>query len=91
MNKVLYMPEINQLIFKLNSLILNKNKSSLKEFVSFISEYHHFLNIIEIIFPYNKFNLECKEKDFEVAFYYIKMMAQFYKNKTNFMFNLNFY
>ena len=51
MNPILYMPEINQLFLKLNSLILKKNKLALKEFVSFIFENHHFLNVIETIFP----------------------------------------
>ena len=85
MNPILYMPEINQLILKLNSLILKKNKLALKEFVSFIFENHHFLNVVETIFPYNKFNEECHGIDFEIAFYYIKLMIEFYKNKTNFV------
>ena len=86
MNPNLYMSEINQLIYKLNTLVLKKNKMALKEFVSFIFYNHHFLKVIETIFPYNKFNEECNGKDFEIAFYYIKMMIEFYKNKTNFVF-----
>ena len=85
MNPILYMPEINQLILKLNSLVLKKNKLALKEFVSFIFYNHNFLNAIEVIFPYNKFNEESHGKDFEIAYYYIKMMIEFYKNQTNFV------
>ena len=36
MNPGLHMPELNQLLMKLNDLILNKNKSVLKKFFPFI-------------------------------------------------------
>ena len=84
LNSVLYIPEINQLILKLNNLLLKKNKSALKEFVAFCKEYHHFLNCVLTIFPFNQFNKECGGTDFEVAFNYIKFMVEYYKNKTNF-------
>ena len=80
------MPDINELIFHLKSLLLNGNKKTLKKLVSFLQEKHHFLNFIEILFPFNRFNQKYKNKDFEVAFYYIKMMVEYYKNKTNFVF-----
>ncbi len=71
---------------KLNFLIYNKNKSSLKEFISFSKEYHYFLNYIEELFPFNLFNEKCKGTDFEIAYYYTKLMAELYKNKTIFFF-----
>ena len=89
MNPILYIPEINHLLLQLNYLILYNNKKSLKTFVSYYLEYHQMLNIIELIFPYNKFNEECKGKDFEVSFYYIKMMIELYNNKTNFILIIN--
>ena len=86
MNNVLHIPDINELIYKLNSLLLNKSKNTLKSFILFLIENHHFLKVLETIFPFNKFNELYKDKDFEVVFYYIKMMIEFYKNKTNFVF-----
>ena len=85
MNPFLYYPEINQLLIHLNSLIIYKNKKSLKELVAYCLEHHQMLNVIETIFPYNKFNKECKGNDFEISFYYIKMMIELYKYKTNFI------
>ena len=89
MNPILYMPEINQLLLKLNSLILDKNKNSFYNLVAYCLEHHEMLNVIELIFPYNKFNKEFNGKDFEVSFYYIKMMIELYKNKTNFILIFN--
>ena len=86
MNPVLHMPEINQLLLQLNDLLLKRNKSSLKDFISFCRKNHNFINYIEIIFPYNKFNTDCKGSDFEIAYYYIKFMIEYYKKKTNFIF-----
>jgi len=86
MNPVLHMPEINQLLFQLNSLVLNRDKSTLKNFFSFCKEYHYYIIFIEFIFPYNKFIENCKNSDFELAFYYIEFMIEFYKSKTNFIF-----
>ena len=85
MNSNLYIPEINKLILKINSLLSNKNKKSFKKFISFCLKNHQFLKVTEIIFPYNKFNKECIGTYFDIAFYYIKMMVEFYKNKTNFI------
>ena len=36
-------------------------------------------------FSIYKFNKECKGNDFEISFYYIKMMIELYNNKTNFI------
>ena len=73
-------------MLKLNALILNKNKSALKDFISFSQEYHYFLNDLDVLFPFNQFNEKCKGSDFEVACCYIKLMCELYKNKTNFIF-----
>ncbi len=43
MNPILYKPELDKLLMNLNSLILNKNKSALKNFVFFCQENHQFL------------------------------------------------
>ena len=86
MNPVLYMPEINQLLLQLNGLVLNRDKSILKNFFLFCKEYHNYINYIEFIFPYNNFIEKCKDSDFDLAYYYIKFMIEFYKNKTNFIF-----
>ena len=83
------MPEINHLLLQLNYLILYNNKKSLKTFVNYYLEYHQMLNIIELIFPYHMLNEECKGKDFEVSFYYVKMMIELFKNKTNFILIIN--
>ena len=85
-NPVLHRPELNQFLLKLNELILNKNKSALKDFVKFAQEYHYFLNNLDTLFPFNQFNEKCKDTDFEVAYYYLKLMVELYKNKTNFIF-----
>ena len=85
-NPVLHKPELNQFLLKLNALILNKNKSALKDFISFSQEYHYFLNDLDVLFPFNQFNEKCKGSDFEVACCYIKLMCELYKNKTNFIF-----
>ena len=86
MNPILHKPGINQLLLQLTDLILNKNKSSLKNFIYFCKENHHFINYIETVFPYNKFIENCKNSDFEIAYYYIKFIIEFYKKKTNFIF-----
>ena len=89
LNPVFYVPEINQLILKLEMLLLNKDKKALKDFVVFCKEYHYFIKYITIIFPFNLFNKECEKsekKDFEVFYYYLKLMVEYYKNKTNFCF-----
>ena len=86
LNPIVYTKDLYQLILKLNELLLKKNKYSLKEFVSFCKEYHHFLNCVLIIFPYNQFNEICNDTDFEIAYNYIKFMVEYYKNKTNFSF-----
>ena len=86
MNSLLYMNKLNSLTLKLNSLLENKSKKSFKKFFSFCLENHQFLNIVENIFPYNKFNKDCNEENFDISFYYIKMMIEFYKNQTNFIF-----
>ena len=86
MNPVLHMPEINQLLLQLNGLVLNRNKLNLNKFFSFCKENHYYIKFIESIFPYNKFNEKCKGSDFDLAYYYIKLMIEFYKNKTNFIF-----
>ena len=85
-NPVLHKPELNQFLLKLNELILNKNKSALKYFIKFAQEYHYFLNDLDTLFPFNQFNEKCKDTDFEVAYYYLKLMVELYKNKTNFIF-----
>ena len=85
-NPILHDLNLSQFLLKLNSLIYNKNKSSLKEFISFSKEYHYFLNYIDELFPFNLFNEKCKGTDFEIVYYYIKLMAELYKNKTNFIF-----
>ena len=89
MNPILYIPEINHSLLQLNYLILYNNKNSLGVFVSYCLEHHQMLNVIELIFPYNKLNEECKGKDFEVSFYYVKMMIELFKNKTNFILIIN--
>ena len=86
LNPIVYTKDLYQLILKLNDLLLKKNKYALKEFVSFCKEYHHFLNCVLIIFPYNQFNEICNDTDFEIAYNYIKFMVEYYKNKTNFSF-----
>lgn len=86
LNPILYHPEINQLILKLNMLLLHKNKEALKEFVAFCKEYHYLLNCIITIFPFNQFNEKCGGTDFEMAYNYILFMTEYYKNKTNFSF-----
>ena len=83
------MPEINHLLLQLNYLILYNNKNTFGAFVSYCLEHHQMLNVIELIFPYHMLNEECKGKDFEVSFYYIKMMIELYKNKTNFILIIN--
>jgi hypothetical protein len=55
MNPILHMQDINQLLLNLNVLLLNKNKSSLKDFVLFCQEYHYFLNYIDKVFPFNQY------------------------------------
>ena len=72
MNPILYISEINHLLLQLNYLILYNNKNTFGAFVSYCLEHHQMLNVIELIFPYHKLNEECKGKDFEVSFYYIK-------------------
>ena len=67
MNPILYMPDINQLLLQLNSLIVYKNKDSLKTLVAYFLEHHQMLNVIELIFPYHKLNEECKGKDFSLS------------------------
>jgi len=84
MNPILYMPEINQLINKLNNLVINRNKNSLKELFSFCNKYQCYIKFIEFIFPYNNFIEECKNSDFGLAYYYIELMIECCKNKTNF-------
>ena len=86
LNPILHDSNLTQFLLKLNSLIYNKKKSSLKEFISFTQEYHYFLNYLDELFPFNIFNEKCKGIDFEIAYYYIKLMAELYKNKTNFIF-----
>jgi len=85
MNPVLYMPEINNLLLQLNELVLYRDKKSLKNFFSWCKEYHNYINFIEFIFPYNKFIENCKGSDFDLAYFYIEFMIEYYKNKTNFI------
>jgi hypothetical protein len=85
---IFYDPNINQLISKINNLIYRKDKLALKEFISFCREYHYFIKYIETIFPFNKFN-EKSDKDFEIGYYYIELMIELYRSKTNFVFLIN--
>ena len=72
MNLALHMPEINQLFIKLNGLVINMNKISLKEIFSFCNKNNRFIE-------------KCEGSDFDLAFYYIKFMIEYCKNKTNFI------
>ena len=71
-------------INKLNNLVINRNKNSLKELFSFCNKYQCYIKFIEFIFPFNNFIEECKNSDFGLAYYYIELMIEYCKNKTNF-------
>ena len=86
MNPILHQTGINKLLLHLNDLILNRNKSTLKNFIYFCLENHTFIDYIEIVFPFNKFIENYKGTDFELSYFYIKFMIEFYKNKNNFIF-----
>ena len=70
MTTIFYRSDIDQLIEQLNKLIIYKNKDALKQFISFCNKYHHFINYIETIFPYNQFNKNCTKTDFKITIFY---------------------